>query len=63
MAPRLFYRCPGMMYPYWSVSDGIAHNLDADTDMGDLTEEEFHQYFPAAEEVTEHEAMKEVTNE
>lgn len=44
-----YYYVPGMMYPYWAVYvDGerdYAHNLDSDTDMGDLDVEEFTQMF------------------
>lgn len=49
--PATYYYVPGMMYPYWGVypdpRDGstYAHNLDAETDMGDLSGEEFTQMF------------------
>lgn len=50
-----YYRAPGMMYPNWVTyqHQGITwvHNLEADTDMSDLTEDEFHELFPSATEV------------
>lgn len=45
MSDTTYYFVPGMMYPYWVVSADNAHNLDADTDMGDLSPTEFVEYF------------------
>lgn len=40
---------PGMMYPRWMhLSNGDFHNLEADTDMGDLDADEFRAFFPNA---------------
>jgi hypothetical protein len=47
-----YWHVPGMMYPFWVVNKNIAHNLDADTDMGDLSVKEFHLYFPHARTAT-----------
>jgi hypothetical protein len=53
-----FYFVPGMMYPYWIVTDDNAHNLDADTDMGDLSVDEFTEWFlHRARRITHREAV------
>lgn len=53
-----YYKVPGMMYPYWAVTADNAHNLDADTDMGDLTVEEFTDWLlPMARRITKGEAL------
>ena len=60
---RYFY-APGMMYPYWVVSEEkdwpkegdltkVAMNSAADTDMGDLYGDEFEKFFPRAFEISE----------
>ncbi|AER47784.1 hypothetical protein TAJ_39 [Mycobacterium phage Taj] len=46
-----YYRVPGMMHPYWIVSEA-AMNSAASTDMGDLYGDEFFQCFPHAVEIT-----------
>ncbi|AEK09471.1 hypothetical protein LITTLEE_89 [Mycobacterium phage LittleE] len=59
---RYFY-VPGMMYPYWIVSEEedwprpgdattVAMNSAASTDMGNLYGDEFSQFFPHAVEIT-----------
>lgn len=49
-----YYFVPGMMYPYWVVTGDNAHNLDADTDMGDLSPLEFTEWFlPRAWRITQ----------
>jgi hypothetical protein len=53
MSDTTYYFVPGMMYPYWAVSADNAHNLDADTDMGDLSQLEFVEMFlPRAKRIT-----------
>ncbi|ADU15915.1 hypothetical protein PBI_ESTAVE1_37 [Mycobacterium phage Estave1] len=58
-----YYRVPGMMHPYWIVSEAkdwphpgdvttVAMNSAASTDMGDLYGDEFFQCFPHAVEIT-----------
>jgi hypothetical protein len=43
-----YYFVPGMMYPLWCVDGrGDFHNLEADTDMGDLSPGEFTEMFGA----------------
>ena len=44
---------PGMYYPYWQVGEHVANNADTDTDMGDLSVDEFHRYFPHAFEISD----------
>lgn len=53
-----YWFVPGMYYPYWSVGEHMCHNLDADTDMGDLSIQEFHLYFPNARQATAQEVEK-----
>jgi hypothetical protein len=60
-----YWFVPGMMYAYWAVGEHTARNLDADTDMGDLSVKEFHLYFPNAwtaslEEVEDYERQPKV---
>ena len=45
-----YWYVPGMMYPYWELHTPppTARNADSDTDMGDLTVDEFFAYFPHA---------------
>lgn len=61
-----FYRVPGMMYPYWVVSEErdwpnegdvtkVAMNRGAETDMSDLYGDEFEKFFPNAIEITREE--------
>lgn len=61
-----FYRVPGMMYPYWVVSEErdwpnegdvtkVAMNRAAQTDMSDLYGDEFEKFFPNAIEITREE--------
>jgi hypothetical protein len=58
MSSTTYYFVPGMMYPYWAVSDDNAHNLDADTDMGDLDLSEFVEWFlPRARRITAEAAL------
>jgi hypothetical protein len=53
-----YYFVPGMMYPYWAVTADNAHNLDADTDMGDLSPLEFTEWFlPRAQRITQEAAF------
>lgn len=51
-----YYYAPGMVDPYWGFYEDrgtrFAHNLSADTDMSDLDEEGFHQFFPHAFEIS-----------
>lgn len=60
---RYFY-APGMHYPYWIVTEvpdwpkpgvttSVANNAEADTDMGMMSEAEFHEMLPGAYEVSE----------
>lgn len=44
-----WYYVPGMEYPFWNVSieNDCAMNVEADTDMGNLTVDEFTSFFPA----------------
>lgn len=46
-----YYYVRAMYYPLWHVGEHTATNVEADTDMGDLTIEEFRQYFPAAKRI------------
>lgn len=56
-----YWYAPGMAEPYWGLYTTdlggkavlCAHNLAADTDMGDLYGEEFHKFFPNAFEISE----------
>ena len=49
-----YWYAPGMLHPYWEMyvprhpRQPVAHNADSDTDMGDLTVDEFFNYFPHA---------------
>jgi len=62
-----YFYVPGMMYPFWVTyraenypKEGesvlVAHNLDADTDMGDLYGPEFAEMFPTAMPITAEQA-------
>lgn len=57
-----YYTVPGMRHPRWVLSQVdnypspgkttvIAHNLEADTDMADMDEEEFFAMFPKAQQI------------
>ena len=61
-----YFKVPGMMYPYWILSEEldwpkpgdrtlVAMNSAADTDMGDLYGDEFEKFFPNAVEITKEE--------
>ena len=43
---------PGMHYPLWTVCGDTARNMEADTDMGDLSVAEFREFFPHAKRVS-----------
>lgn len=58
-AATTFYYVPGMMHPYWAVTADNARNLDADTDMGDLSVEEFTEWFlPRARRISQQETFE-----
>ncbi|WP_232783626.1 hypothetical protein [Mycobacteroides franklinii] len=44
-----------MEYPFWNVSveNDCAMNVEADTDMGNLTVDEFRRMFPRSRKVTQ----------
>ncbi|WP_457149761.1 hypothetical protein [Mycobacteroides abscessus] len=49
-----WYYVPGMEYPFWNVSieNDCAMNVEADTDMANLTVDEFTSFFPRARKIT-----------
>jgi len=52
-----YYLVPGMAEPFWAVHKDKAVNLDAETDMGDLTVEEFNEWFlPRAQRISQAQA-------
>ncbi len=56
-----YWYAPRMMYPWWCSypdergGETCWHNAEADTDMGDLWGDEFHEMFPNAYEISEKE--------
>ena len=48
---NMWWFVPGMYYPVWILSGDTAHNAEADTDMGDLSVDEFHNHFPTARQL------------
>jgi len=52
-----YYYVSGMAEPFWAVSENRAVNLDSDTDMGDLSIDEFTEWFlPHARRISQAQA-------
>lgn len=71
MSNTTYWYVSGMRSPYWCVREAqdyptrgevtvVAHNRDADTDMGDLYGDEFKTYFPNAIQVSQDEYNNEM---
>jgi hypothetical protein len=57
MSDTTYYFVPGMADPFWAVTSNRAVNLASETDMGDLTVEEFTAWFmPIARRISQAQA-------
>ena len=57
MSDTTYYYVEGLAEPFWAVTADRAVSLDADTDMGDLSVDEFtNMFLPYARRITQAQA-------